>query len=56
MANTPNYFTIRDACTDKSKPFVVVWKKATNDGSNSPGTVAIIDVEYFYHLLQKETF
>ena len=56
MANTPNYFTIRDACTDKSKPFVVVWKKATNDGSNSPGTVAIIDAEYFYHLLQKETF
>ena len=52
MANTPNYFTIRDACTDKDKPFVIVWKKATNNGSNSPGTVAIIDSEYFYHLLE----
>lgn len=54
MANTPNYFVIRDACTDKDKPFVVIWKKATNDGSNSPGTVAIIDSEYFYHLLEIE--
>lgn len=54
MANTPNYFTIREACTDKEKPFVVVWKKATNDGSNSPGTVAIVDSEYFYHLLEVE--
>lgn len=54
MANTPNYFTIRDACTDKSKPFAVIWKKATSDGSNSPGTVAIIDVDYFYSLLKIE--
>lgn len=54
MANTPNYFTIRDACTDKDKPFAIVWKKATNDGSNSPGTVVIIDSEYFYHLLEVE--
>lgn len=54
MANTPNYFAIRDACTDKSKPFAVVWKKATNDGSNSPGTVAILDADYFYHLLRVE--
>ena len=26
--NLPNYFTIRDACTDKSKPFCLAWKKA----------------------------
>lgn len=53
-ANTPNYFAIKEACTDKDKPFVVIWKKATSDGSNSPGTVAIVDVDYFYHLLQLE--
>lgn len=53
MANTPNYFTIRDACTDKSKPFAVIWKKSTNDGSNSPGTVAILDVDYFYSLINR---
>lgn len=53
-ANTPNYFAIREACSDKSKPFVVVWKKATNDGTNSPGIVAIVDSDYFYHLLEIE--
>lgn len=49
--NTPNYFTIRDACTDKSKPFVVVWKKAIA-GKISPGTIAMIPIEIFYNLLK----
>lgn len=52
-ANTPSYFTIRDLCTDKSKPFVLFWKKATNDGTNSPGTVVMCPDWYFYELIKK---
>lgn len=48
---TPNYFTIRDACTDKDKPFVVLWKKAVLD-KKSPGTIAMIPIELFYALLK----
>ena len=51
--NLPNYFDIRDACTDKSKPFCMIWKKAGKDGEDSRGTVAIIPVDYFYQLLTK---
>lgn len=51
--NLPNYFDIRDACTDKSKPFCMIWKKAGKDGEDSRGTVAIIPVNYFYQLLTK---
>lgn len=50
--NTPNYFAIRDACTDKSKPFALVWKKAAEGGCNSLGTVVIINIELFYKLMQ----
>ena len=49
--NTPSYFTIRDACTDKSKPFVVMWKKSPEGGENSKGAIAMVDVDYFYYLL-----
>lgn len=52
-ANTPSYFNIREQCTDKSKPFVLIWKKSAEEGSNSPGTVAILPVEYFYNLIKK---
>lgn len=52
-ANTPSYFTIRDACTDKSKPFALFWKKATSDGSQSPGTVVVIPADYFYKLIAR---
>ena len=51
--NLPNYFTIRDACSDKSKPFVMAWKKAAEGGSVSPGTVFIIPDTLFYELLLK---
>ena len=51
--NMPNYFDIKDACTDKSKPFGIIWKKAGKNGEQSRGTVAVIDVEYFYKLLTK---
>lgn len=49
--NMPNYFDIRDACSDKSKPFCMIWKKAGKDGCPSRGTVAVIPIEYFYKLL-----
>ena len=49
--NLPNYFTIKDACIDQEKPFCLLWKKATNDGTNSPGTIAIIPEEFLYTLL-----
>ena len=51
--NMPNYFDIRDACTDKDKPFCMIWKKAGKDGSQSRGTVAVIPIEYFYYLITK---
>lgn len=53
-ANTPSYFNIREQCTDKSKPFALIWKKSAEEGSNSPGTVAIIPVEYFYELIKRQ--
>lgn len=52
-ANTPSYFTIRDQCNDKSKPFVVIWKKSAEEGSVSPGTIAMIPVELLYDLIKK---
>ena len=50
--NLPNYFTIRDACTDKDHPFCLIWKKVAEDNSISPGTVAILPVNFFYTLLK----
>lgn len=50
MTGTPNFFTIRDSCSDKSKPFTIIWKKSVT-GEDSPGTVAIIDEKFFYELL-----
>ena len=52
--NMPNYFDIRDACTDKSKPFCMAWKKAGKNGEQSKGTVAVIPINYFYELLKHE--
>lgn len=53
-ANTPSYFKIREQCND-SRPFCLIWKKSAEEGSISPGTVAIIPVNYFYELLSKAT-
>jgi hypothetical protein len=52
--NTPDYFGIRDACTEKDKPFTVIWKKTGKDGKRSPGTIAMIPVEFFYELLKNQ--
>ena len=53
IKNMPNYFDIRDACSDKSKPFCICWKKAGKNGAPSVGQVAVIPIEYFYELLKK---
>ena len=52
--NMPNYFDIKDACSDKSKPFGIIWKKSGKNGEQSRGTVAVIDIDYFYKLLTKK--
>lgn len=49
--STPNYFNIESQCTDKSKPFTIIWKKSGKSGHNSPGTVAIIPFNYLIELL-----
>ena len=49
----PNYFTIRDACSVKDERFVMCCKKAGKDGEPSPGTVAVIPIDYFYQLISK---
>lgn len=48
--NLPNYFTIRESCTD-DRPLALLWKKVGEVGSISQGTLALIPVEYFYELL-----
>ena len=49
--NLPNYFKLRDICTDKDKPYVIMWKKTPAGNTRSPGTVAVIPSEFFYKLL-----
>lgn len=51
--NSPMYFNIRDACSDRTKPFTIIWKKSAPSGSVSPGTVAIIPIDFFYDLLRQ---
>ena len=51
-ANTPNYFGIREECTDKSKPFILIWKRNTIATNN---TVAVIPEDFFYKLLEAYT-
>ena len=50
--NMPNYFDIRDACSDKSKPFCICWKKAGQKGESARGQVAVIPISFFYELLE----
>lgn len=52
--NMPNYFTIKEQCPLKDKHFCIAWKKASKDGEISPGTVAVIPIEYFYELIAKK--
>lgn len=50
--STPQYTKIKNACPFDDKPFVTIWKQATKDGSNSPGTIAMLDYEFFIQLLK----
>lgn len=50
-ANFPNYFNIRSECTDP-RELVMIWKKSAEAGSISKGTLAIMDVNLFYKLLE----
>ena len=52
--NIPNYFNIREDCGLKDRPFCIAWKKAGKDGEQSPGTVMVIPIEYFYELITKK--
>ena len=52
--NMPNYFNIRENCGLKDRPFCMAWKKAGKDGEQSPGTVMVIPIEYFYELIAKK--
>lgn len=51
VQNLPNYYTIREACTDK-RPLALLWKKAADVEGQSKGELAIIPIEYFYKLLE----
>lgn len=50
-SNFPNYFKIREECTDP-RDFVLIWKKSAEAGEISKGTVAVMDVDLFYRLLE----
>lgn len=49
--NFPNYFNIKEECSDP-RDFVLIWKKSAQAGENSKGTVAVLDVDFFYKLLK----
>ena len=49
--NLPNYFRIREACSDP-RPLALFWKKTADVGSISDGMVAIVDLDFFYELLK----
>jgi hypothetical protein len=48
---TPNFFKIKSECkTDK--PFCIIWKKTAEEGSISPGKIAMVDLDFFMKLLK----
>lgn len=51
LMNTPSYFTIREACSDKIKPFCLAWKKSPEEGSISKGAIFMVPDDFFYQLL-----
>lgn len=54
-ANTPSYFTIRESCSDRSKPFCLAWKKPPEEGGNSKGAIMMVDIDFFYTLFDAYT-
>lgn len=51
LMNTPSYFSIREACSDKTKPFCLAWKKSPEEGSVSKGSIFMVPDDFFYVLL-----
>lgn len=54
-ANTPSYFSIRESCPLKDKPFIVAWKKSPTGGEASPGSIMMVDSNFFFELLDAYT-
>lgn len=52
--STPSYFSIREQCTLKDKPFVIFWAKREKKEINicTRGEVVILPKEYFYELIK----
>ena len=48
----PSYFKIREECPIKTLPFTIIWKKQDKNGGNSPGTVAIVDIDILWDYLK----
>lgn len=51
----PDYIKIRNSCPIKDKEFVLIWdqQKATEKTFRSVGRMAIMDINFFYKLIQK---
>jgi len=49
--NLPNYYTIRESCTDP-RDLILIWKKTAEENSISKGTLAILPVDLFYKFLE----
>lgn len=49
--NLPNYYTIREACTDP-RDMVLIWKKTAEENSISKGTLAILPEKLFFEMLE----
>lgn len=47
--NAPTYFNIN---AGKSIPDIIIWKKCGDSQHESPGTIALIDINIFYDLLK----
>ena len=52
----PSYFKIREECPIKNLPFTIIWKKQDKDGGNSPGTVAIVDINVLWDYLKMKLY
>ena len=48
----PSYFKIREECPIKTLPFTIIWKKQDKNGGNSPGTVAVVDIDVLWDYLK----
>lgn len=53
--SAPSHIDISNECPFKDKPFVTIWKKSTKDGTKSPGTIAMMDIDFFIELLKTYT-